>query len=109
MAQHVQLRIDTGLAIHFCDRSRTGNEAPTRTPTGSSANTFPKAPTSPGTAETTSTPSLTLSIPDLAKHSAGRPPPKPSTSFYALLNKAVLQRPVEHGYDPATRTSLIRS
>lgn len=33
MAQHADLRIDTGLEIYFCDPQARGSEAPTKTPT----------------------------------------------------------------------------
>src|ERR1017187_8423297 len=57
MAQHAQLRIDTGLEIYFCEPTRPGSAARTRTPTGSCASTSPRAPTSAGTAQTTWPPS----------------------------------------------------
>lgn len=78
-----------------------GSVAPTRTPTDSSASTSRKEPTSPGTPAAISTLSPSPSTPDPAKPSAGEHPPKPSTSFYAHSNKAVLQRPLE----PAQYTS----
>ena len=56
--------------------------------------TFPLA-TSRDTHAVTSTPSLSHSTPDPAKHSAGRHLPRPSTSSYTPTNKAVLQRPPE--------------
>ena len=45
MAQHAQFGIDTGVDVYFCDPSHDGSVEPTRTPTGSSVNTSPKAPT----------------------------------------------------------------
>src|SRR4030095_5814859 len=36
-------------------------------------------------------------MPGPARHWAGRPPPKPSTSSYCCANKAVLRRPLEPG------------
>src|ERR671930_1797803 len=39
MAQHAQLRIDTGLAIYFCDPHSPGSAPPTRTPTACCAST----------------------------------------------------------------------
>ena len=36
-------------------------------------------------------------MPGPARHWAGRPPPKPSTSSYCCANKAVLPRPLEPG------------
>jgi IS30 family transposase len=45
MAQHAQLRIDTGLQVFFCDPHSPGSGAPTKTPTGCCASTSPRAPT----------------------------------------------------------------
>jgi IS30 family transposase len=45
MAQHTQLRIDTGVQVFFCDPHSPGSAAPTRTPTGCCARTSPRAPT----------------------------------------------------------------
>ena len=47
MANHVQIAAATDLDIYFCDRTRPGNAAATRTPTGSCASTSPRAPTQP--------------------------------------------------------------
>ena len=47
MAQHAQLRIETGLQVYFCDPRSPGSAAPTRTPTGCCASTSRRAPTSP--------------------------------------------------------------
>ena len=54
MAQHAQFTVDTGIDIYFCDPTHHGSEDPTKTPTDYSVNTFPKAPTSPSTAPTSS-------------------------------------------------------
>ena len=95
MAQHAQLRIDTGLDIYFCDPQSPWQRGTNENTNGSFANTSPKAPTSPDTLATTSTPSLTRSTPDPAKPSTGKPPPRPSTNYYTPPNKTVLQPPVE--------------
>jgi IS30 family transposase len=54
MAQHAQLRVQTGLPVYFVIHTAPGSVAPTRTPTGCCASTSRKAPTSPRTAQTTS-------------------------------------------------------
>jgi IS30 family transposase len=56
MAQHAQLQIDTAYRSTSAIRRARGSAARTRTPTGCYANTSRKAPTSPGTAQTTSPP-----------------------------------------------------
>jgi IS30 family transposase len=40
MAEHAKLRIDTGLAVRFCNRHSPWQRAPKRTQTGSCASTF---------------------------------------------------------------------
>ena len=96
MAQHAQLRIAADLDIYFCGPTVTmAARAPTRTPTACSANTSPRAPTSPNTPEATSTRSPQHSTAGPERPSAGRPQPKPSTSIYTPPNKTVLRRPLE--------------
>jgi IS30 family transposase len=77
MAQHAQLRIDTGLAVYFCDPHSPGSAAPTRTPMACCASTSPRAPTSAGIPQPTSPRLPRPSTADLARPSAGRPPPRP--------------------------------
>ena len=45
MTQHARLRIDTGVAVYFCDPHSPGSAARTRTPTGCCASTFRRART----------------------------------------------------------------
>jgi hypothetical protein len=61
MAQHALLRIDTGLASTSATRRAPGSEGPTRTPTGSCANTSRRAPTCPAIPAATSMPSRSRS------------------------------------------------
>ena len=65
-------------------RTAPGSAAPTRTPTACCASTSRRAPTSLDTAPTTSPRSQPRSTADLARHSAGEPQPKPSTSTCSL-------------------------
>jgi hypothetical protein len=46
MAEHLQFTIDAGVQVYFCDPRSPGSAAPTRTPTGCSANTSLGAPIS---------------------------------------------------------------
>ncbi len=56
LAQHAQLRIETGVEVYFCDRTVPGSAAPTRTPTACCGSTSPRAPTWPATRAPTSIP-----------------------------------------------------
>ena len=57
MAQHARFRTETGIPIYFCDPSRPGSAARTRTPTDCCVSTGPRAPT----CATSPTPSATRS------------------------------------------------
>jgi hypothetical protein len=46
MAEHLRFTVHSGVQVDFCDQRSPGSAAPTRTPTGCSANTSPSAPTS---------------------------------------------------------------
>src|SRR3954471_24718418 len=62
-----QVRVQTGIEVFFCDPHAPGSAAPTRTPTGCSGSTSPRASTSPPSQSTSSTPSPTNSTPDPRK------------------------------------------
>ena len=55
LSSHARFRAETGIEVYFCDPTRPGSGARTRTPTASCANTCPRAPTSPRTARPSST------------------------------------------------------
>jgi transposase, IS30 family len=80
MADHAQFTLKTNIPVFFCDPTRPGNAAATKTPMGFSANTSPQAPTAPSTAKPTSTPSPPNLTAAPAKPSTGKPLSKPSTN-----------------------------
>src|SRR5690606_3598367 len=77
MAEHAQLRFATDSPSISATPNRRGSVAPTRTPTAGCANTSHRAPTSPGTPQTTSTLLLSPSTPGPERPSDGGHPPKP--------------------------------
>src|SRR5438045_3380691 len=76
-------------------RTHPGSAAPMKTPAACSASTSPRAPTSAATPPATWPPLPPPPTPAPARHSAGRRPPKLSTSTLTPVRKAVLRRPVE--------------
>ena len=100
LAQHAQLKIDTGIASTSPTRTARGSVARTRTPTDCCASTSRKAPTCPDGRPRRSKPSLRLLTAGHARHSDGRPQPKLSTNSYSPCNKPVLRPPVESGLRP---------
>ena len=85
MAQHVQLRIETGLPVYFCDPTARGSAAPTKTPTACCDSTSRREPTLPDTARRTSPPSLPRSTAALARRLDGEPQPRRSPSSCSRL------------------------
>ena len=72
-ANHAQIAAATDLDIYFCNPTHPGNGAATRTPTGSSGNTSPRAPTCCSGAPASSTTSPQNSTTAPANPSPGRP------------------------------------
>src|SRR5215472_16183215 len=72
MAGHRRFTIQTGVQACFCDPSRRGSAAATRTPTGCCASTCPAGSTSAPSPRPTSTPSPKNSTNALDKPSASR-------------------------------------
>jgi IS30 family transposase len=75
-SRHAEITFALDLPVYFCDPHSLGNAAATRTPTGCSASTSPKAPICRSTPPPSSIWSPPNSTPDHARHSTGTPPPK---------------------------------
>jgi hypothetical protein len=94
MAQHSDLRIDTGLQIYFCDPHTHGSAAPMRIPTACFANTFQRGLISLHIVPATSRRWRGPLIQGRAKPLDGRPPPRPWINIFEELN-ATLRPPFE--------------
>ena len=100
-AQHVQLKIDAGIDVYFCD-PHSPWQRPSNENTDCCGSTSEGAQTCPVGPDTSSTPSSLPSTPDLARASAGAHPPRSTNNSYPHH-----QKPVLHGRpEPAQYTSL---
>ena len=102
MAQHAQLRIDTGLQVFFCDPRSPWQRGTNENTNGLLRQYFPEVLTSIGTVLATLLLSRPHSTADRGRLSVGEPHPKPSTNCYSHNSEDVLRRPLETGQGSTT-------
>ncbi len=95
LAQHAQLRINTAVAIYFCDPRSPWQRGTNENTNGCCASTFPRAPISAGTPSTSWMRLRPPSTADRAKRLDGRRLQRHSKKDYPWPNKAMLRRPLE--------------
>lgn len=97
LSQHAQLRIDTALAIYFCDPRSPWRRGTNENTNGLLRQYFPKGTDIGRYAEHELDAGATTlnSTADLIKHLTGRPWLRRSISYYAWHNKPVLRRLLE--------------
>jgi hypothetical protein len=88
MAQHAQLRIDTGLEIYFCDPQSPWQRGTNDNTNGLLRQYFPKGPNLSRHSRDGLDAVALHSTRDLARPSDERHPPRPSTSSYSRPDKA---------------------
>ena len=107
MAQHAQLRIDSGLQVFFCDPRSPWQRATNENTNGLLRQYFPKGTDlSRHSASDIAAVAATLNRRPRETLSWRTPSPKSSTNCYSHTNEDVLRRPLESGLHPSGVDSL---